>query len=239
MYGYIIESTMINKKDILYNKDKFDSGDINLCFVTGHSGSGKSTLAYNAANKGVDIFCLDDLQWSYKFSDDNLKEYGDFVYEFFSGEGKRYRIPYRIKKNGKLVGPNNDDVTEWFKENGFIKGDNTKDNTFYEQSTKAFIKFIIKYANAHKNKKYIIEGIQLFLFIDPKEVKDYAVYIKGTSALISTLRGVKRDSMGNSPKDFIDNVDTFLKRMKDSIGVNSFESKINKWRNYYSSLIER
>ena len=27
----------------IYNKDKFESGEINLCFITGHSGSGKST----------------------------------------------------------------------------------------------------------------------------------------------------------------------------------------------------
>jgi ribosomal protein S18 acetylase RimI-like enzyme len=97
------EGYVINQKDILYNKDKFESGEINLCFVTGHSGSGKSTYTYKYAEdrnyKGVDVFSLDDLQWSYKYSDENLKEYGELAYKFFTGEGKRFRIPYRIEKN--------------------------------------------------------------------------------------------------------------------------------------------
>lgn len=233
------EGYVINQKDILYNKDKFESGEINLCFVTGHSGSGKSTYTYKYAEdrnyKGVDVFSLDDLQWSYKYSDENLKEYGELAYKFFNGEGKRFRIPYRIEKNGKMVGPNGDDVIEWFKSNGFIKDDPSK-NTFYQDSTQAFIKFAIKYAKSHKNTKYIVEGIQLFLFIEPSEVKDYAVYIKGTSALISTIRGTKRDSMGNSIKDFIDNMDTFFRRIKDVIGINNYETKINKWRKYFTDL---
>jgi hypothetical protein len=134
-----------------------------------------------------------------------------------------------------MVGPNGDDIIEWFKSNGFIKDDPNK-NTFYYESTQAFVKFAIKYAKSNKKTKYIVEGIQLFLFIDPTEVKDCAVYIKGTSALISTIRGTKRDSMGNSIKDFIDNMDTFFRRIKDVIGINNFETKINKWRKYFTDL---
>ena len=40
----IRESFLFNDKDIYWNKDKFDSGEINLCFITGYSGSGKSTM---------------------------------------------------------------------------------------------------------------------------------------------------------------------------------------------------
>lgn len=40
-YDYITEGVIMNQPDIYYNKDKFDSGDINLCFILGHSGSGK------------------------------------------------------------------------------------------------------------------------------------------------------------------------------------------------------
>ena len=38
------EAVFKNKDDIYYNKDKFDSGEINICFIIGLSGSGKSTL---------------------------------------------------------------------------------------------------------------------------------------------------------------------------------------------------
>ena len=229
----VYESYLINEKDIYYNKDKFDSGEINLCFITGHSGSGKSTMGLNAT-KGkedkVDTYCLDDLQWSWKFSDDNLKEYGDLIYSFFKGSGKKYRIPYRIKKNGKLCGLTGDDVNQWYKDNGFESL--TK---YVDQATNAFVDYSIKYANSHKNKKYIIEGIQLFLFIEPKKLENYAVYIKGTSALISTIRGVKRDSLG--PTHIVDNMSMFFARMKDALGVNGFESRINKYRKFFKGKV--
>lgn len=48
---YLDESLLINEKDIYYNKDKFDSGEINLCFITGLSGSGKSTMSREMAKQ--------------------------------------------------------------------------------------------------------------------------------------------------------------------------------------------
>ena len=232
--SYVKESVLINEKDIYYNKDKFDSGEINLCFITGHSGSGKSTMGLNATKGNedkVNTYSLDDLQWSWKFSDDNLKEYGDLIYSFFNGSGKKYRIPYRIEKDGKLRGLTSDDVNKWYNDNGF------KSLTDYvDKASNAFIDYAIRYAKSNKNKKYIIEGIQLFLFINPNKLKDYAVYIKGTSALISTLRGVKRDTLG--PTHIVDNMDMFYRRIKDTIGINGFESKISQYRKYFSNLMK-
>jgi adenylylsulfate kinase-like enzyme len=48
---YLDESLLLNEKDIYYNKDKFDSGEINLCFITGLSGSGKSTMSREMAKQ--------------------------------------------------------------------------------------------------------------------------------------------------------------------------------------------
>ena len=59
------EAYVFNEDNIYYNKDKFDSGEINLCFITGHSGSGKSTLASNNAkadtSDNTDWVSLDDV----------------------------------------------------------------------------------------------------------------------------------------------------------------------------------
>ena len=55
------EAYIKNIKDIYYNKDKFDSGKINLCFITGHSGSGKSTMANNMSGNNIEAYELDDV----------------------------------------------------------------------------------------------------------------------------------------------------------------------------------
>ena len=50
------EAYIKNIKDIYYNKDQFDSGEINLCFITGHSGSGKSTMAHKNESDNIEVY---------------------------------------------------------------------------------------------------------------------------------------------------------------------------------------
>jgi hypothetical protein len=105
---------------------------------------------------------------------------------------------------------------------------------------KDFINFSKKYAKSHKNKKFVIEGIYLYSF-SPEEFKDYAFYIKGTSALISTIRAAKRDSKEdkgiNKIKGF---VGRFLVLFKGpTVGFTSTveaEKAIQKFRDYFSKL---
>ena len=78
-YDSINEGYIKSDKDIYYNKYKFDSGEINLCFITGQSGSGKTTMAGKMTN---DFIRLDDLAQNDLFSDENLKEYGNLIYSF-------------------------------------------------------------------------------------------------------------------------------------------------------------
>ena len=105
----INEAILKDEPDIYYNKDKFDSDEINLCFITGFSGSGKSTMAQGMESKNIEIYELDDVTNISAFSDDNLKEYGDLIYLYFKGPGKKYRIPYQGLTD------------KWFEENGFGK----------------------------------------------------------------------------------------------------------------------
>ena len=208
----LFESIISDRKDIYHNRDKFESGEINLCFITGHSGSGKSTMGKSLSNKdNTEYFELDDVVANYNFSDDNLKEYGDLIYSFFKSSGKPYRFTSRKE----------------FEDTDFK--DRYKDYDI--KITKAFIDHSIKYAKSHTSNKYVVEGVELFWCIEPKYVEDYAVYIKGTSALKSMHRAAKRDQ----DPGVLGYLDLFLdlNRLKT---YRIYEKDLNKWYSYYSKL---
>ena len=198
IYGDIIqEKHIFNEEDIYYNKDKFDSGEINLGFITGHSGSGKSTMAQKLADKdsNIEYYQLDDVMYNkYEFTMEQLKEYGDLIYSFFKGLGKKYYYTEEEAKEGK-VKP--------------IEGD------YDLQLTKDFVEYSIKYTKSHKNTKYVIEGIGLAMYIEPSILKEFAVYIKGTSAITSTFRAAKRDAKEFYPDNKKKQAKAFVKRMME------------------------
>lgn len=168
------ENVILNREDIYYNKDKFDSGEINLCFITGHSGSGKSTMGREMQKKGVEHYELDDLQLiADHFSMENLKEYGDLIYSYFNGPGKKFYV-------GK----------EWFEKNM------PPESEYEDKLYPGFVNYAMQYAKSHKDKKFVLEGVWLFnnKWFKPSDFKDYAFYIKGTSMIVSKIRGAKRDS---------------------------------------------
>lgn len=211
IYGAMItEGLILNEPDIYYNKDKFDSGQINLCFITGHSGSGKSTMASKMSNQSIEHYQLDDvIANKMSFSMENLKEYGNLIYSFFSGIGKKYYYtPEDVKKG----------IVESY------KGDYDID------IINDFVVYSMQYAKTYKQTKYIIEGIQLYLCIEPEKIRKYAVYIKGTSKLVSDFRASKRDSKSKHKFVF-----RFLSMQKSSV---SLEKKIKKYRTYFSNLIK-
>ena len=169
----MLEGYLKSDKDIYYNKDKFDSGEINLCFITGLSGSGKSTMGRNMSSKNIEHYEMDDVICNDNFSDGNLKEYGGLISSFFKGAGKSFRL---IQDDDK----HNDSVF------------NTHKN-YEKEITQAFVKHAISYCKSHKGIKYVCDGIWIFMFIKPEQLKDCAVYIKGTSSIKSGYRALKRD----------------------------------------------
>lgn len=221
IYGTIVqERYIVNEKDIYYNKEKFDNGEINLCFITGQSGSGKSTMAKDIANKDskVEHYELDDVIWNKEaFSMENLKEYGELIYTFFNTIGKKYYYTKQEVKEGKHK---------------------PYEGNYEEDLIKDFVDYTIKFSKSHKNIKYVIEGIWLFGFIEPEKLKDFAVYIKGTSALISQYRAAKRDAKEYYPDDKMKRSKKFLKRFLfgQNIGL---EQKVKKYRKYFKNLIEQ
>ena len=212
-YGYIN-----NLNDIYHNKDKFDSGEINLCFITGLSGSGKSTMANSIKNRdaSVENYELDDVFMNFKYSDSELKRLGPAIYSFFKGIGKKYRMTEKpTKENNMLDGK----VTEEFEKGMAVD----------------FVNYMIDYAKSHKDKKFIVEGVEIFWHIDPDTINDYAVYIKGTSAFISMIRAAKRQ-VNKENLEGLDRVNrlfnwTFKKgRIKQYI---ENDQNFNKWKKYF------
>ena len=224
IYGnYIMENFIKNQNDIYYNKDKFDSGEVNLCFITGHSGSGKSTMGRDMQSKNIEHYELDDLQCiKDRFTMDNLKEYGDLIYSYFNGPGKRFYITFKEIKDSKIPGSEYEDVLY-----------------------KDFVHYAMKYSKIHKDKKFVLEGVWLFCtgennkpWFTPEEFKEYAFYIKGTSMIVSKYRAAKRDA--NDIKDnkvAIRFMNNFFKKNWKWYLID--EKRINVFRKYFSNLINK
>lgn len=230
----INEGYIVNEPDIYYNKAKFDSGEINLCFITGLSGSGKSTMSTNyEKDKNVEVVHLDDLQCiKDDFTMDNLKEYGDLIYSYFNGHGKKWYITY-----DELVAKDD-------KGNYVLNFFENYERDLYQD----FIKYAISYSKIHKDKKYILEGIWIYMNIsyndkkenwfDIKFFKDYALYIKGTSMLISKIRAAKRDS--SDAKNKFERVKAFTRHISRNWKYYIIDEKrIKEFRDYYGKLAEQ
>lgn len=209
----INEAYIKNEPDIYYNKDKFDSGKINLCFITGLSGSGKSTMGHKIEKDNVDCIELDDLLLvKDHFSMDNLKEYSDLMYSFFNGKGKKWYMGFNDVKKLSEKDPYEDQI--------FID----------------FINYAIAYSKSHKNKKYILEGVWVYKYMKPEQLKDFAVYVKGTSMLISKIRAAKRDSRDGETK--FERAKAFTKGIFRNLKFYFIDEKqVQKFREYYSKLI--
>ena len=218
----ISESILFNEKDIYYNKNKFDSGEINLCFITGHSGSGKSTMARDMQKSNIEHYELDDLQCiKDHFTMENLKEYGDLIYSYFNGPGKKFYMTYQELVDKKIPG-----------------------SEYEDKLFPGFVHYAMQYAKSHKDKKYVIEGVWLFCNDDngspwfkPEEFKDYAFYIKGTSMIVSKWRAAKRDAK----EDYKDSRDQLRYSSKNFFFKNwkwyiLDEKYINRFRTYFKKM---
>ena len=195
-----------SEPDLYYKEESFNLEDTNLCFILGHSGSGKSMMARTLEGDEIDHIELDDLLLTKDhFAMDDLKEYSDMVYNFFIGVGAKYYIGIKERDN-------------------FYKED-YEDKIFIN-----FVNFAIDYANQHKEKKYIIEGIWIYLYFDdPSIFSDYAVFIKGTSFLKSKIRATKRE-MHRNIEELQDRKNMFGRETRNYL---LDENKIDNYRNFF------
>ena len=165
------ENILFNKKDLVSNLDKFESGESNILLVTGFPGSGKTYLAAELAEKyNCNHFQLDYFT-DYTFGGATKAELAE------AGE---YGLLAYIKLNNLKNTYTDEDFTEAEIIN-FIRD---------------YIKFIISWCKNQKNQKFIIEGFQLYDVYRSGDVHvtSCPIIIKGTSSLNSTIRAAKRNS---------------------------------------------
>ena len=216
--SYTQEGYIKDTKDIYYNKDKFDSGEVNLCFITGLSGSGKSTMGRSMSSKNIEHYEMDDVICNDNFSDANLKEYGSLIESFFKGPGKSFRL---IKNDDE----NNEKVLNSHK-------------NYEKEITQSFVKHALSYCKSHTKTKYVCDGIWTFMFINPEQLKDCAVYIKGTSSLKSGYRALKRD-IGEDKRNGLNTLQIFkreFRRVKEDV---LYAKQNQKDLQYFRSYFEK
>ena len=207
------EAMILPQKDLIYHKNEFDSGEINLAFVVGFSGSGKTTMARQLADKydDCDYIELDDVLSIGHFSDDNLKEYSSLLYDFFTGPGKKYRVMYQ-----------------------YVVDNHISENEYAKPLIKDIIDYAISYAKSHKDKRFILEGIWPLVYgINPSKFKDCMVCIKGTSYLASTIRAFNRDTKDKPFFNKISYSAQFLKHFK-GMGLD-LNKGIKEYTQYFKS----
>ena len=143
------EKYVVSEPDLYYKEDSFNSGRTNICFILGHSGSGKSQMARTLEGDEIDHIELDDLLLARDhFTPDDLKGYSDMFFSFFTGEGAKYYIG--------------------LEERNSIPKEEYEDKLFID-----FVRYAMDYSRQHTEKKYIIEGIWIYLYFDdPSVFKD-------------------------------------------------------------------
>ena len=202
---------ILSEPDLYYKEGSFNSDETNICFVLGHSGSGKSVMSRTLEGDDIDHIELDDLLLTKDhFTMDELKDYSDMIYSYFNGEGSKYYIG--------------------IEERNSIPKEEYEDKIFID-----FVKYAMDYAKKHKDKKYIIDGIWIYLYFeDPSVFEDYAVFIKGTSFLKSKIRATKRE-MQRDKETLKDRKEMFGRETRNYL---LDEEKIDRYREYYGDKPE-
>ena len=178
---YYVENMAIDHEDLYINMDKFESGKCNIILITGFSGSGKSTLGEEMVRKFKcdDHFELDALEW------------------WFHGAISEDEL-----KEGMPP------IYDWLIHNKKYMNQQKPTPAEIAKMMDMMIPYVINWCTKNKDKKYVIEGIQLYESWSKNGKCNYLNYpmiLKGTSGLKSTFRAMKRN--GNKLTD----IPVFLK----------------------------
>lgn len=166
---YYMENVIIDRDDLYINMDKFESGKCNVILVTGFSGSGKSTLGQEMVSKYKcdDHIELDALEWWF-----NKAITED---ELKNGLTPIYDWLIHHKSKMNMEKPTEKQIMEMYDD---------------------VIPYVINWCKKHSDKKYVIDGIQLYENWANKgkcQYLSYPMVLKGTSGLKSIYRAMKRN----------------------------------------------
>lgn len=201
---------IVSGKNIEYNVDAFKQGKCKLCFVTGFSGSGKTTLAKKIAEEiKCEVIELDDICNPVAFSDDNLKEYDELVYNFF-------------KKNN-IGKENRDKITDAW-------GDNKVVSEFVKYAmSNAKKQYVIEGVELY----ICINAGSLSL----DALKSQSMIVVATSAIMSAARATNRDYNNIKDNDGFTSKFEFMKFMFHLAG--QYAGNIMKGRKAVKKLSKR
>ena len=196
---YVNESFILEKDNLYINFDKFESGKSNICLITGLSGSGKSTLGEKIAREyKAEYIELDLFEHCSMFqNDEQLKQAGDVFYKYFN----KHKDIYEKIKLKKIS--NKELSTEISK----------------------FLKYTISYCKHNKDKKFIIEGVQIYSFGDESLKKYPMIFVQA-----SVLKSIKQRWMrnGNGKIDWKEELKTLPPLLRWYVGEERSYNKFKK-----------
>lgn len=170
----IDENIIFDKKDIVFNLDKWDSGQCNIIFITGLSGSGKSTMANELAEQyDAKILRLDYFQNYYEIKNSNMS------YNRWNNNTMLYLIDEYLKTHPKIK----KDIANF----------SSLDLESFQQYFLPFFVWLVLKVQKNKNERYIIDGIHILLYVPYKDIKEYPLICINTSMIKSLVRHWLRD----------------------------------------------
>ena len=161
------ESVEMDGTDCVINLDNFERGLFNFILVIGLPGSGKGTFGRELSKKyNAKHLEIDIFDQCGNMSDADIKSKGEpfTTYILSTPEGQWYRKnAATLSVNEKLIGNRN------------------------------FIEYCIAYCKSHKDQIFVIDGTPIYAAMEPEDVQNYPIIIKGTTAQNSFMNKVNRD----------------------------------------------
>ena len=193
------ESFLKSNEDYVQNLDKWKPGPNNILYITGHSGSGKTTLAEELErDKGALMFEFDGIEHHYDSTNSGMLTKLEKINPAYKN----------FAKTGKweLEGLNQNEAKLTIIQKAMID--------------------IINICHEDSKHLYVIEGIQIFGYMDPKFFENKPMIIKGTSAIKSYFRARKRNG-GFNPNGLFSQYtwqDKSLTQFKNDLETQAHES---------------
>ena len=168
-YEPVEEGYVFSKDNLYINFEKFESGKSNICLITGLSGSGKSTLGKQLANKYHAEYV--ELDTFYNIGTVSYEDLNGTIYKEYADENKK-DYEWLVSKKKSMNQIPNDLVIR-------------------------MMQWVIRYCKKNKNKKYILEGVQIYSHGDAKVIKNEPLILINASMIKSIYQRHKREDSNN------------------------------------------